>query len=82
MYIEAESVVQNAVSAHNTLVAQVEQDINASFEKELSMEREKINAAENMAEEVRIRKVKSWEGEGWCCLEYVFFYAMLIHLDM
>ncbi|KAJ6740409.1 GPI-ANCHORED ADHESIN-LIKE PROTEIN [Salix purpurea] len=59
MYIESESVVQNVVSAHNTLVAQVEQDINASFEKELSMEREKINAAENMAEEVRIRKVKS-----------------------
>ncbi|KAB5521753.1 hypothetical protein DKX38_026072 [Salix brachista] len=29
------------------------------FEKELSMEREKINATENMAEEVRIRKVKS-----------------------
>ncbi|KAF9668375.1 hypothetical protein SADUNF_Sadunf15G0122100 [Salix dunnii] len=51
--IEAESVAENAVSAHNALVAQVEQDINASFEKELSMEREKINAVENMAEEVR-----------------------------
>ncbi|KAB5512408.1 hypothetical protein DKX38_029436 [Salix brachista] len=57
--LATESVVQNAVSAHNTLVAQVEQDINASFEKELSMEREKINAAENMAEEVRSRTVKS-----------------------
>ncbi|KAJ6410864.1 hypothetical protein OIU84_007590 [Salix udensis] len=51
--IEAESVAENAVSAHNALVAQVEQDINASFEKELSMEREKINAVETMAEEVR-----------------------------
>ncbi|CAK7337312.1 unnamed protein product [Dovyalis caffra] len=51
--IEAESVAENAVSAHNALVAQVEQDINASFEKELSMEREKINAVEKMAEEAR-----------------------------
>ncbi|KAJ6294671.1 hypothetical protein OIU76_022704 [Salix suchowensis] len=51
--IEAESVAENAVSAHNALVAQVEQDINASFEKELSMEREKINAVETMAEELR-----------------------------
>jgi len=51
--IEAESVAENAVSAHNALVAQAEQDINASFEKELSMEREKINAVEKMAEEAR-----------------------------
>ncbi|KAL9338519.1 hypothetical protein Peur_070288 [Populus x canadensis] len=51
--IEAESMAENAVSAHNALVAQVEQDINASFEKELSMEREKINAVEKMAEEAR-----------------------------
>ncbi|KAG6746501.1 hypothetical protein POTOM_051042 [Populus tomentosa] len=51
--IEAESVADNAVSAHSALVAQVEQDINESFEKELSMEREKINAVEKMAEEAR-----------------------------
>ncbi|KAJ6867849.1 hypothetical protein NC651_033012 [Populus alba x Populus x berolinensis] len=51
--IEAESVAENAVSAHSALVAQVEQDINESFEKELSMEREKINAVERMAEEAR-----------------------------
>ncbi|XP_011048750.1 PREDICTED: uncharacterized protein LOC105142691 isoform X1 [Populus euphratica] len=51
--IEAESVAENAVSAHNALVAQVEQDINESFEKELSVEREKINAVEKMAEEAR-----------------------------
>ncbi|EEF49093.1 conserved hypothetical protein [Ricinus communis] len=52
--IEAESMAENAVSAHNALVAQVEQDINASFEKELLMEREKINAVEKMAEEARL----------------------------
>ncbi|KAJ6386446.1 hypothetical protein OIU78_016373 [Salix suchowensis] len=51
--IEAEAVAENAVSAHNALVAQVQQDVNASFEKELSMEREKINAIEKMAEEAR-----------------------------
>ncbi|KAF9672029.1 hypothetical protein SADUNF_Sadunf12G0111900 [Salix dunnii] len=51
--IEAEAVAENAVSAHSALVAQVQQDVNASFEKELSMEREKINAIEKMAEEAR-----------------------------
>uniref|UniRef100_A0A2P2KP53 SLH domain-containing protein n=1 Tax=Rhizophora mucronata TaxID=61149 RepID=A0A2P2KP53_RHIMU len=51
--IEAESMAENAVSAHNALVAEVERDINASFEKELSVEREKINAVERMAEEAR-----------------------------
>ncbi|KAF2315603.1 hypothetical protein GH714_040117 [Hevea brasiliensis] len=56
--IEAESMAENAVSAHNALVAQVEQDINASFEKELSVEREKINAVEKMAEEARLELEK------------------------
>ncbi|XP_012090241.1 uncharacterized protein LOC105648457 isoform X2 [Jatropha curcas] len=56
--IEAESMAENAVSAHNALVAQVEHDINASFEKELSMEREKINAVEKMAEEARLELEK------------------------
>ncbi|XP_022724459.1 uncharacterized protein LOC111281077 isoform X8 [Durio zibethinus] len=51
--IEAESMAENAVSAHNALVAQVEKDVNASFEKVLLMEREKIDAVEKMAEEVR-----------------------------
>ncbi|CAN0891739.1 hypothetical protein LINGRAHAP2_LOCUS17144 [Linum grandiflorum] len=49
--IEAESMAENAVSAHNALVAEVERDINAGFEKELSIEREKINAVQKMAEE-------------------------------
>lgn len=52
--IEAESMAENAVSAHNALVAQVEKDINATFEKELSMEREKIDAVEKMAEQARL----------------------------
>ncbi|XP_031281082.1 uncharacterized protein LOC116139556 isoform X1 [Pistacia vera] len=51
--IEAESAAENAVSAHNALIAEVEKDINASFEKELSMERDKIDAVEKMAEEAR-----------------------------
>ncbi|KAL1226202.1 hypothetical protein V5N11_010044 [Cardamine amara subsp. amara] len=48
--IEAESMAEKAVSAHNALVAEVEKDVNASFEKELSIEREKIEAIEKMAE--------------------------------
>ncbi|XP_039035627.1 uncharacterized protein LOC120172162 [Hibiscus syriacus] len=51
--IEAESMAENVVSAHNALVAEVEKDINASFEKELLMEREKIDAVEKMAEEAK-----------------------------
>ncbi|KAL5811228.1 hypothetical protein ACOSQ4_027796 [Xanthoceras sorbifolium] len=51
--IEAESAAENAVSAHNALVAEVEKDVNASFEKELSLERGKIDAVEKMAEEAR-----------------------------
>ncbi|KAK0595238.1 hypothetical protein LWI29_004788 [Acer saccharum] len=51
--IEAESAAENAVSVHSALVAEVEKDINESFEKELSMEREKIDAVEKMAEEAR-----------------------------
>ncbi|GLT31187.1 hypothetical protein SLA2020_059390 [Shorea laevis] len=51
--IEAESMAENAVFAHNALVAEVEKDVNASFEKELFMEREKIDAVEKMAEEAR-----------------------------
>ncbi|XP_060971374.1 uncharacterized protein LOC115715894 isoform X4 [Cannabis sativa] len=49
--IEAESMAENAVSAHTALVAEVEKDINASFERELLLEREKIDAVEKMAEE-------------------------------
>ncbi|XP_038892472.1 uncharacterized protein LOC120081550 isoform X2 [Benincasa hispida] len=51
--IEAESMAENAVATHSALVAQVEKDINASFEKELSIEREKVDAVEKMAEEAK-----------------------------
>ncbi|GMP70263.1 hypothetical protein CsSME_00029192 [Camellia sinensis var. sinensis] len=51
--IEAESMAENAVAAHSALVAQVEKDVNASFEKELSLEREKIDAVEKLAEEAQ-----------------------------
>ncbi|KAL1550744.1 hypothetical protein AAHA92_18671 [Salvia divinorum] len=51
--IEAETMAENAVSEHSALVAQVEKELNASFEKELSLEREKINAVEKLAEEAR-----------------------------
>ncbi|CAJ1952794.1 unnamed protein product [Sphenostylis stenocarpa] len=56
--IEAESIAENAVAAHSALVAQVEKDINASFEQELFIEREKINAIEKMAEEARLELEK------------------------
>ncbi|KAG4952499.1 hypothetical protein JHK85_046366 [Glycine max] len=49
-----ESIAENAVAAHSALVAQVEKDINASFEQELFIEREKISAVERMAEEARL----------------------------
>lgn len=52
--IEAESIAENAVAAHTALVAQVEKDINASFEQELFLERGKINAIERMAEEAKL----------------------------
>ncbi|KAF3567548.1 hypothetical protein DY000_02011395 [Brassica cretica] len=52
--IEAESAAEKAVSAHNALVAEVEKDINASFEKELYIEREKIEVIERMAEQVKV----------------------------
>nr|XP_010907949.1 uncharacterized protein LOC105034465 isoform X1 [Elaeis guineensis] len=51
--IEAESLAESAVNAHTALVAQVEQDLHASFEKELAKEREKIEAVEKLAEEAR-----------------------------
>ncbi|XP_006827628.2 uncharacterized protein LOC18422877 isoform X1 [Amborella trichopoda] len=52
--IEAESLAETAVAAHTALVAQVEEDLNATFEMELALEREKIDAVEKLAEEVRV----------------------------
>jgi chromosome segregation ATPase len=52
--IEAESIAENAVAAHSALVEQVEKDINASFEQELFLEKEKISAIERMAEEAKL----------------------------
>ncbi|XP_050385409.1 uncharacterized protein LOC126801951 isoform X2 [Argentina anserina] len=51
--IEAETMAEKAVDAHNALVAQVERDVNATFEKDLFLEREKIDAVEKMAEEAK-----------------------------
>ncbi|KAK1289439.1 hypothetical protein QJS10_CPB18g01582 [Acorus calamus] len=51
--IEAESMAETAVATHTALVAQVENDLNASFEKELAREKEKIDAVEKLAEESR-----------------------------
>lgn len=52
--IEAEAIAENIVAAHNDLVSQVEKEINESFEKDLLIEREKVNAVEKLAEEARI----------------------------
>ncbi|XP_021730070.1 uncharacterized protein LOC110697044 isoform X2 [Chenopodium quinoa] len=49
--IEAESIADKAVATHNALMAEVEKDINANFEMELLMEKEKIDAVQKMAEE-------------------------------
>lgn len=46
-------MAEKAVDAHNALVAQVEKDVNAIFEKDLSLEREKIDAVQRMAEEAK-----------------------------
>ncbi|KAK6121677.1 hypothetical protein DH2020_044583 [Rehmannia glutinosa] len=68
--IEAESMAEKAVTAHSVLVAQVEKDLNARYEKELLLEREKINAVEKMAEEARreVEKLSmSWKLSGKPC---------------
>ncbi|XP_047333776.1 uncharacterized protein LOC124937541 isoform X2 [Impatiens glandulifera] len=52
--IEAEALAENAVTVHNALVAEVERDVNATFEKELLLERQKIDALDKMAEEARL----------------------------
>ncbi|CAH2070235.1 unnamed protein product [Thlaspi arvense] len=51
--IEAEAMAENVVSAHNALVAQVEKDLNASFEKELLRETEIVDTVEKLAEEAK-----------------------------
>lgn len=51
--IQAEAMAENVVSAHNALVAHVEKDINASFEKELLREKEMVDAVGRVAEEAR-----------------------------
>ncbi|XP_072959268.1 uncharacterized protein [Typha angustifolia] len=52
--IEAETLAETAVDAHTALVAEVEKDLNASFEEELAKEREKIEVVEKLAEEARV----------------------------
>uniref|UniRef100_A0ACD5XI14 Uncharacterized protein n=1 Tax=Avena sativa TaxID=4498 RepID=A0ACD5XI14_AVESA len=52
--IEAEKIAEAAVNAHGALVAQVEKEINSSFERELTREREKIDTLEKVAEEARV----------------------------
>ncbi|KAJ8506289.1 hypothetical protein OPV22_007175 [Ensete ventricosum] len=52
--IEAESLAETAVHAHTALVAQVEKDLNASFEEELAKERQKTKDLEKLAEEARL----------------------------
>ncbi|MQM07768.1 hypothetical protein Taro_040618 [Colocasia esculenta] len=56
--IEAETMADAAVAAHTALVAEVEKDLNASFEEELTMERQKIDAVEKLAEEARLELEK------------------------
>ncbi|XP_031483051.1 uncharacterized protein LOC116252718 isoform X6 [Nymphaea colorata] len=64
--IEAESLADTAVTAHSALVAQIEKDLHAVFEKQLAMEREKIAAVEKLAEEatLELEKIKAERNEG------------------
>ncbi|KAG7986842.1 hypothetical protein I3843_03G102600 [Carya illinoinensis] len=70
--IEAESMAENAVAAHSALVAEVEKDINASFEKELSLEREKIDAEISYEKErtSQLRKAAEIENQEIARLQY------------
>ncbi|CAL4920257.1 unnamed protein product [Urochloa decumbens] len=52
--IEADKIAEAAVNAHGALVAQVEKDLNASFERDLKKEREKVETLEKLAEEARM----------------------------
>ncbi|CAN6286077.1 unnamed protein product [Urochloa humidicola] len=52
--IEADKIAEAAVNAHGALVAQVEKDLNASFERDLKQEREKVETLEKLAEEARM----------------------------
>lgn len=56
--IEAESMADAAVAAHTALVAQVEQDLNASFEMELALEKQKVDAVEKLALEAKLELEK------------------------
>ncbi|XP_010537175.1 PREDICTED: uncharacterized protein LOC104811972 isoform X2 [Tarenaya hassleriana] len=69
--IEAESMAENVVSAHNSLVTQVENDINASFEKDLLIEKGKVDAVEKMAEEAKLdmEKLRAQKQEQTLALE-------------
>jgi hypothetical protein len=52
--IEAEALAESAVNAHTALVAQVENDLNAAYEKDLAKERGKVETFERLAEEARL----------------------------
>ena len=56
--IETESMAEAAVAAHSALVAQVEEDLNASFGKELAMEKQRAEAVEKLAREAKLELEK------------------------
>ncbi|KAG5600662.1 hypothetical protein H5410_032032, partial [Solanum commersonii] len=51
--IEAESIAEKAVASYNSLAAQVEKDMNASFEKEFTLEKTRVDTIKKLAEEAR-----------------------------
>ncbi|KAL0682361.1 hypothetical protein Bca4012_049208 [Brassica carinata] len=51
--IQAEAMAENVVSVHNALVAQVEKEVNATFEKELLREKETVDAVVKLTEEAK-----------------------------
>lgn len=55
-------MAEKAVAAHSALVDQVENDVNASFEKELLLEREKVDAVKKSAKEA-MKELESLRSE-------------------
>ncbi|KAL3334555.1 hypothetical protein AABB24_031004 [Solanum stoloniferum] len=52
-HIEAESIAEKAVASYNSLAAQVEKDVNASFEKELILKKKRVDTMKKLVEEAR-----------------------------
>ncbi|CAH9090558.1 unnamed protein product [Cuscuta epithymum] len=70
--IDADYMAEEAVTAQKALIAEAEKEVNAIYEKELSLEREKNDAVQKMAEDVRqeLERIQAeWEEENLSLLK-------------